>query len=286
MGVQRLEASAEEVSFSRLKLLYISTSKSEDDWHSTLHSHQCSEIFYVVSGQGEFHVESAVFPVHTDQLVIINSNVEHTEAAVPQASMEYIVMGVEGCDLLLDGSDDRRYCTIDCAGTRENILLYMQLILAEMEGKEQHFSRVAHNLLEIFLVKLLRHRSITMEQTSTTKSGIQCAFVKRYLDNHYKENITLDTLASITYLNKFFLAHIFKQEYGISPISYLIRRRIAESRYLLAQTDHRISEIASMLNFSSSSYFTQTFTRIEGISPREYRKQIQASRDEPQEQKP
>lgn len=279
MSSHRYEASQEQNHFSQLRLLYITSSKYEGDWHSTMHSHQCSEIFYVVSGHGEFHVEDAVFPVQADQLVIINSNVEHTEACVPQTSMQYIVMGVEGCNLLLENNDDRRYFTIDCASVRGEILRYMQLILEEMSTRNPHYGAVANNLLEIFFVKLLRHKSITMERASTSKSGIQCALVKRYLDNHYKENITLDTLAGITYLNKFFLAYLFKEEYGISPINYLVRRRVAESRYLLAQTDYRISEIASMLGFSSSSYFTQTFTRIEGISPRVYRKQAQASRE-------
>lgn len=285
MSTYRYEAPKEQNHFSQLRLLYITTSKYEGDWHSTMHSHQCSEIFYVVSGQGEFHVEDAVFPVQSDHLVIINSNVEHTEACVPQTSMEYIVMGVEGCDLLLENNDDRRYFTIDCASVRDEILRYMQLILDEMSAREPHYGILVNNLLEIFFVKLLRHKSIIMERASTSKSGIQCALVKRYLDNHYKENITLDTLASITYLNKFFLAHLFKEEYGISPINYLVRRRVAESRYLLAQTDYRISEIASMLGFSSSSYFTQTFTRIEGISPRAYRKQSQAALEEESKKK-
>lgn len=283
MTAQPFEAMMEEAKLNRLNLLYISSSKYKDDWHSTFHAHQSCEIFYIISGLGEFYVESAVFPVHADQLVIINSNVEHTEASLPQSPLEYIVMGVDGCDLLFDDNEDPRYCAIDCAVGGSELLHYMQQIQKEMYEKEPYHSQVVRSLLDIFFIKLLRHKSFTLKHASTSKTSIQCAAVKRYLDNHYKESITLDTLASISYLNKFFLAHIFKEEYGISPISYLVQRRIAESRYLLAQTDHRISEIASMLNFSSSSYFTQTFTRIEGISPRDYRKQMQTKQESPQE---
>lgn len=279
MAQERMTATMAEPNLDRLNLLYITSSKYEDDWHSTFHAHQSCEIFYIINGAGEFYVESAVFPVHADQLVIINSNVEHTEASMPQSPLEYIVMGVEGCDLLFDDNEDPRYCAIDCAGAGNQLLHYMQQIKEETAERGLYHSQVVRCLLYIFFIKLLRHKSFTLKQASTSKTAIQCAAVKRYLDNHYKESITLDTLASISYLNKFFLAHIFKEEYGISPISYLVQRRIAESRYLLAQTDHRISEIASMLNFSSSSYFTQTFTRIEGISPRDYRKQMQAKRD-------
>jgi len=69
------------------------------------------------------------------------------------------------------------------------------------------------------------------------------------------------------------LTHIFTQEYKISPINYLVHRRIEEARYLLAQTNYRISDIANMLGFSSNSYFSQTFHRVVGVSPSQFRYQ-------------
>ena len=58
----------------------------------------------------------------------------------------------------------------------------------------------------------------------------------------------------------------------MSPINYLISRRIEESRFLLRETDHTLTLISQMLGFSSLSYFSQCFRRVEGISPMEYRK--------------
>ncbi|MGN7357312.1 helix-turn-helix domain-containing protein [Paenibacillus sp. SAF-054] len=280
MSTERYENPLKNDSFNPLKLLYITKSKYEDDWHSTLHAHQCSEIFYIVSGQGEFHVGDSVFPVKADQLVIINSNVVHTESSVPLCSLEYIVMGVEGCDFLLTDNEDCGYCNIDCSDTNKDILQYMELILAELEGKKTYYNVVARNLLEILSVKLLRHNSVVLKQTTTSKSSIQLAFVKRYLDNNYKEDITLDLLAKIAHLNKYYLSHLFKKAYGTSPIHYLVQRRITESRHLLAQTDYPISEIALMLGFSSYSYFSQSFNRIETISPQKYRQRAKSIRQQ------
>ena len=53
---------------------------------------------------------------------------------------------------------------------------------------------------------------------------------------------------------------------------YLHSRRIQESRFLLSETDHSLSQIARILGFSSLSYFSQSFRRLEGVSPMEYRK--------------
>ena len=68
------------------------------------------------------------------------------------------------------------------------------------------------------------------------------------------------------------MVHSFTKEYGISPIIYLISRRIEESKYLLVDTDHSLSQISHMLGFSSQSYLSQSFRRLEGMSPMEYRK--------------
>ena len=70
----------------------------------------------------------------------------------------------------------------------------------------------------------------------------------------------------------------FRREFNISPISYLISRRIQESRFLLCETDHTLSQIAQILGFSSLSYFSQSFRRLEGVSPMEYRKRRRGRR--------
>ena len=96
--------------------------------------------------------------------------------------------------------------------------------------------------------------------------------VKRYIDVHYKENISLDTLTDMTHVSKYHLVHAFTKEYGVSPINYMISCRIEEAKQLLKNDDYTLSFITRMLGFSSPSYFSQTFKKIVGISPNEYRK--------------
>ena len=109
-------------------------------------------------------------------------------------------------------------------------------------------------------------------EAAGSRSSLECDLVRRYIENHFKENLTLDQLAGLAHLNKYYLAHAFQREFGVSPINYLISRRIEESRFLLRETDHSISQIAQILGFSSLSYFSQTFRRLEGVSPVEYRR--------------
>lgn len=96
MSNEMVSISSSAGSRSDFQLRYISISKYEGDWHSLPHTHQFTELFYVLHGEGVFYIENEKVPVKTDDLIIINPNVEHTEKTFPNNPMEYIVFGVEG----------------------------------------------------------------------------------------------------------------------------------------------------------------------------------------------
>lgn len=271
MSNHRYNNGSHNFSTTSLRLLYISTSKYEKDWHSTMHSHQYTELFYVVSGQGEFQVEKSVFPVGPGDIVIINANIEHTERSIHQSPMEYIVLSLEGGDILLDGSEEPHYFAFNCGAAGKEILFYIQEILKELDERPHQYSAIANNMLEILCIKLQRYKAVSVQLEPSKKSSRECAYIKRYIDNNFAQDINLDLLAGITHLNKYYLAHAFTREFGISPINYLTRKRIQESLYYLTNTNYRITQIAQLLGFSSASYFTQCFMRLQKISPRDYR---------------
>ena len=68
------------------KLRYISISKYEGDWQSHPHTHQFSELFYVISGKGVFYIENDTVSVCADDLIIINPHIEHTETTMSTRS--------------------------------------------------------------------------------------------------------------------------------------------------------------------------------------------------------
>lgn len=126
--------------------------------------------------------------------------------------------------------------------------------------------------MEILIIRLMRSTSLAVQaEPQSISSNRQCAAVRRYIDLHFKEPLTLDQLSEEAHMNKYYLSHVFKREYGVSPINYMISRRIDESKYLLAETDLSMSQIAQLLGFSSSSYFSQAFRKTQGVSPMEFR---------------
>lgn len=96
--------------------------------------------------------------------------------------------------------------------------------------------------------------------------------MEQYINDHYAQDITLETLSSLVHINKYYLVHAFKSYKGISPINYLLQKRVEEARHLLDTTNYPVTKIAQIAGFSSQSYFSQAFKRMTGISPNAYRK--------------
>jgi len=253
------------------KLLNIASSRYGGDWHSVPHTHNHTELFFIVSGKGQFLIQDQVFPVDVNDLVIINPNVLHTENSLNAQPLEYIVLGLDGIELATCENSNGQFCILDHFESAE-ISSCLRNILREMEQKSTGYEDVCQAFMEILIIRLMRSTALAVPAEPQHVSGNrQCAAVRRYIDLHFKEPLTLEHLASEAHMNKYYLSHAFKREYGVSPINYMISRRIEESKYLLAETDLSLSQIAQLLGFSSLSYFSQVFRRTQAVSPMEFR---------------
>ena len=141
-----------------------------------------------------------------------------------------------------------------------------------MEEKRKDYELVCQNLLEVMVVRLLRRSNFSFEYETSVKSSRECIKLKQYIEANYNQDITLDMLAQISHLNKYYLAHAFTRYFGCSPINYLCEVRIKASKELLASTDYSITEIAQLSGFSSQSYFAQCFQKYCRMTASAYRK--------------
>ena len=253
------------------KLLNIASAKYGGDWHSVPHTHNHVELFYIIGGKGQFLINDTLYPVNTNHLVIINPNVTHTEVSLNAQPLEYIVLGVDGIELSINDTTNGQFCILDHFESVD-ISSCLRNILREMEMKQPGYEDVCQAFMEILIIRLMRNTGLSVPtETPIAGSHRQCAAIRRYIDLHFKESLTLDLLAEEAHMNKHYLSHAFKREYGISPINYMISKRIEESKYLLTETDLSLSQISQLLGFSSLSYFSQVFRKSQSIPPIEYR---------------
>lgn len=93
-----------------------------------------------------------------------------------------------------------------------------------------------------------------------------------YVNEHFREPVTLEEIAKHVGLNDTYLSSIFKKQIGKSLIDYLTEVRVHRAKELLMNSDLNISEIAEQVGFNDAKYFTKRFKKFTGVSPNEYRK--------------
>lgn len=255
---------------SDARLLNITWAQYSSEWNSTMHAHRHAEMFFIMSGSGTFQLQRHSFPVSGRSLVIINPGVMHCEQSNQGSPLEYIVLGVENLEM---AANEQGYVLTTFNRDWDTVSVSLRLMLQEARSGQDGYSQVCQRMLEIILLRILRRRGLSLASEAVgMDDNRECGMVRRYIDEHFKESITLDQLAELAHINKYYLVHAFRKAYGTSPINYLISRRIQESRFLLTNSNHSLSQIARILGFSSLSYFSQSFHRTEGVSPMEYRK--------------
>lgn len=274
MSNQRLQYSNQNTDDWPTKLLYVSKASYDTDWHSTNHIHPFTEVFFVMGGEGLFYLNDEVFPVKKGDAILVHPYTLHTEEGLKGRTLEYIVIGLDHISFMHPKDQPKSSYRFTIQPYEIEITHALTTMVHELEEQHPYYQKITNAHLESLLSYILRITNCTLEQQETLTSNLECSFVKKYITDHYSTDITLDLLSELTYMNKFYLAHSFKETYGVSPIQYLLNKRISEACTLLSTTNYSISTIASIVGFSSPSYFAQAMNNKLGCSPRKYRQQL------------
>ena len=133
-----------------------------------------------------------------------------------------------------------------------------------------HFS----GMKELF--SQLLDECFTVTNRNESEQGIQDIVlkVKSFVDEHYKDQISLNQLANRFNVGDSYLSHMFKEITGFNLMLYLASVRIQHAKELLEKQDISITEVALMVGYDDYSYFSRVFKKIEGFSPRVYRENL------------
>ncbi len=97
-------------------------------------------------------------------------------------------------------------------------------------------------------------------------------YIQDYINTHYKEDLTLDSIAEEFAMSPYYLSHIFKSMAGLNFVNYIQSIRIRNALQALAYSDKSISDIIEQCGFTSASQFNRVFHQFLGISPSIFRK--------------
>jgi AraC family transcriptional regulator len=97
--------------------------------------------------------------------------------------------------------------------------------------------------------------------------------LRRYLQNHLAETLTLDDLASAVGMTKYHFVRKFRGLTGLPPMAYLRRMRVSAAETLLLNTALPLKAIAPQVGFSDEYHLSRVFRNENGLSPSQYRRE-------------
>jgi AraC-like DNA-binding protein/mannose-6-phosphate isomerase-like protein (cupin superfamily) len=140
---------------------------------------------------------------------------------------------------------------------------------------KRRLTSLQHDIINFATSRLIELNGIFLQEEQESfsqKDRLIILGIIKFLNRNYNKRFSLNELASELSYSPVYLSRFFKEKTGDTISEYQNRLRISKGCEYLKSTDHKISAIAEMLGFNSSSHFSKNFKKEVGISPREYQK--------------
>ena len=131
--------------------------------------------------------------------------------------------------------------------------------------------------LQELLVRLMQTqaRELIFHDYARHLTTHRFAAVVQYIKEHLAESLSVEKLSALACMSKATFFRVFKREFGLTPVEYIVRERLAEAKRLLRQPLASVAEVCLRAGFNNLSYFQALFKKHEGLTPGAYKKLAQ-----------
>ena len=249
-----------------------------------LHHHDFYEIYFLISGDVTYTIESKQYRVMPGDILLISPRELHQICVRPEMSAyeRYVLWldpklleqySTEVTDLTknLDPMSPAHTNLLRVKPEQASILKrLMDQLWEESESCDYGADLLQQSLLMQLLVSINRmvdNRCVQLE--TQTHSSRAVSAVVDYVNLHYSEPLSLEQLSELVYVSKYHLSHEFHRLVGTSVYRYIQKKRLMIARQLLSQ-GQRPNDVYSSCGFSDYAGFYRAFRNEYGISPREF----------------
>lgn len=237
------------------------------------HYHEHFQILYALEGEGEITLDGKVYNFSKDKVVLISPYCIHSIKATNK--LTNLVLAFSASALLMSVKDDllsylqgnSRYFEMDLFTASEIRSLFRKMLYEQKNSDDYSKLAMSACLIEI-IIHLLRQHKITNVQDANDLRSIQ---IKEYIERHYFENLTAESLSNLFGISTRYMNDIFKRKFNDTPLQFLQKIRIHRAKELLLKTDQDIVSICFEVGYETLSTFYRTFRNLVGISPNKYR---------------
>lgn len=244
------------------------------------HLHKCYEFVHIIHGQLLYTVEGTDYML-SDGDVIMTNPVELHSFSFPkecgyQREFLHIYPGfLNQFPEIISQLNSRKSGYFNCIPAKLADKYGIDVIFRGIEKYcknpvvETDFMVLTYTLqLAAIIKQILREETEDCEKKSFSDKKTNS--ISLYIDRHYRENITVDTIANATFMSSGYASRIFKKETGITIKAYLNFRRITHAKNLIMQGE-KATTIFADCGFSDYSTFYRSFVKYVGMTPDEFK---------------
>lgn len=254
-----------------------------EDFYTEQDKHPFYELVFVSSGKLLVDSEDYVGELEKSKVIIHRPNEFHSLKTLSRYAPTVIIIGFtclgdidkfSAMPVALDDNDIKKLAEIIKEGRNVFAPPYNVPKYDMKKKKNPPFGaeQMLKNLLEYFLIGLKRKAFEGDFTPLNTAEKFTAKEIVDYIEDNYKEKITLDELAFIFRTNRSTLCKTFKESTGKTITEYVNNKKLVKAKEKIISTNKTFTEIAEELNFESIHYFTRFFKKCTGITPNEFRK--------------
>lgn len=257
---------------------------NEQDMDYDFHWHSALEIIMPIDNYYEAEINQVSYHINPGELLFIPSGEMHKLIA-PSTGRRFILLFDISFIMKLKGSSSIQalmvhplYMTRDTYPKIYNDIYQILLRITEEYFSENEYSELTiySSLLDL-CTKLIYNHINEEELFPNVRPSRQKEYVKKfndlldYIDAHYAEDLSLETMANRISFSKFHFSRLFKQYTDLTFNEYLNYRRLKAAEDLLANPNLPIIEVALRSGYASISTFNRLFKQAKHCTPSEYR---------------
>ncbi len=260
-----------------------------NQYHTFEDNHPFRELVYVDSGR--INIESGSYSgvLSENSIIIHKAGETHSLTCCDDNAPNIIIIGFECISPALDIfaekpvilSAERQKLLTEIIKEGRTVFLppYDVPNIADMKKRRDYpfgADQMIKLKLETFFIELIRSVQTVSSKAETAVSDSKINEIYTYINKNFREKISLDELCFLYGTNKTTLCASFKKAYGDTVINYINSLKIKESKRLLREGEYNLTQISTMLGFSSVHYFSRLFKQYENKAPSDYIRTIKA----------
>ena len=229
--------------------------------------HPFHEIFFLIGKEARFASENFVGRIGAHTLVIIPKERFHQFDPVGEERdyHRYVLQFDTGGELSELISDVMSSLRVIREPRRSTVLILERMaVLADADMQNEHKELLLKALFCEFLMELKYSEGESVAEGERIDVTVES--ILSYVDSHYLENITLESIARALNFSVSHISHVFKNVMHISLYSYVLKRKLIHARRLILG-GARATEAATLCGFGSYSGFYKVYLKYFGVSP-------------------